>query len=126
MTDNVPNVGKTGRIGRLLFCLSIAKHRSLQTLRELYEYGAVIPLSDGSKNQTELPPGFEELAAAIEGRSRVQMIYRGGTIRATMREVVPLQIIASGGRQYLSAVCGFDGRTKTFRLDRILKLQASP
>lgn len=98
------------------------KRQPFQTLHQLFEFGAALPLNDSSDLQSEVPAGFEELASAIEGRCRVQMLYRGGTIRATMREVVPLRVIVSAGRQYLSAVCGFDGKTKLFRLDRIQKL----
>lgn len=107
---------------RFLFERIVAQ-RSVRSLRDLYEHGAVVPLCNGSNIQTDMPPGFDELAAAIEGRLSVQMIYRGGTIGATMREVLPLQIIVSGGRHYLSAICGYDGKTKTYRLDRIQKLR---
>lgn len=106
---------------RLLF-EHFLKRRPLRIRSQLYEVGNAVPLSDRSEQPPELPPGFEDLALAIEKRRPIQILYRGGRVSATMREVTPIQIIESAGRHYLSAICGFDGNTKLFRFDRIQKL----
>ena len=50
------------------------------------------------------------------------MLYRSSGRGSALREVTPLSIVESSGRYYLSAQCHFDGKVKTFRLDRIERL----
>lgn len=88
----------------------------VRTLRQLFELCR--PMSFASA-AAATPRGYEELAAAIECRRAIAMMYESGMWAAAWKRVTPLAFLQSGGRYYLSAYCHLDQIEKTYRLDRI-------
>jgi DNA polymerase III epsilon subunit family exonuclease len=72
----------------------------------------------------DAPQPEDALSQAIQGGQRITIIYEGGTKGATERPVTPKAIIRTRGVSYLVAFCHLDAIEKTYRLDRIRKVQA--
>lgn len=69
---------------------------------------------------------FEALADAVRAEKVVDIRYqKEGAEAAEQRRVEPLQLFADRGVWYLSAWCRSAGALRTFRLDRVLSVQAT-
>lgn len=69
---------------------------------------------------------FETLAEAVRDAKVVEIRYqKEGAEDAEMRRVEPLQLFAERGSWYLSAWCRSAGALRTFRIDRVLSVDAS-
>lgn len=79
----------------------------------------VLSFADADIAPVEPPPGFEELAKALEEGMDLVIVYSGGSRRDSPRRVTPLALYRHGSRVYLAAVCHVDNVEKSFRLDRI-------
>ncbi|MYS46413.1 WYL domain-containing protein [Streptomyces sp. SID5998] len=64
-----------------------------------------------------------ELAAACRAGERARLSYRDGQGRATLREVDPYRLVHTGRRWYLVARDVARGQWRTFRADRVERLQ---
>ena len=96
----------------------VRRTRRLRTVADLFHRSP--PLSfDAAGRPLDPPPGYEDLALAIEQQRAIEMIYDGGTRGLTRRRVTPLALLETGGRAYLTAYCHADQIEKTYRLDRI-------
>ena len=96
----------------------VRRTRRLRSIADLFQLSS--PLSfDSSGRPIDPPPGYEDLALAIEEQLTVEMIYDGGTRGLTRRRVTPLALLETAGRAYLGAYCHADQIEKTYRLDRI-------
>jgi predicted DNA-binding transcriptional regulator YafY len=69
---------------------------------------------------------MEALVAAIEGRKRVTITYRGLAGESTVREVDPYAVVYSGGSWQLIGHCHLREKPRTFRVDRIAKVKVAP
>lgn len=105
---------------RCLF-VDLLTRNQIQSLEKLFDLGNVSKLNHIAAVECELPPGYAQLMAAIEERRAIQMLYATNPSNAKLHEVRPLSIITASQRAYLSAVCGFDGKIKLYRVDRIRK-----
>lgn len=65
----------------------------------------------------------EAVAAALEGRRRVALRYRGSGGELSEREADPMRLLVIEGRTYLEAWCRRAGAVRLFRLDRIEALE---
>jgi DNA polymerase-3 subunit epsilon len=96
----------------------VQRTRRLQTVAGLFELSP--PLSfDAAGGPLDPPPGYEDLALAIERERIIVMIYDGGTRGPVRRRVTPRALLETSGRCYLTAYCHADQIEKTYRLDRI-------
>jgi DNA polymerase III epsilon subunit-like protein len=94
-----------------------------RTIGDLLMVAQPLCFSDADLSPCELPDGFEMLAAAIEERRQIIVVYAGGVRSESLRTVTPLAVVEFGGRQYLNAICHLAKQTRTFRLDRIRTLR---
>jgi len=97
----------------------------LRFSRELFDLGNVSQLDETSDLNGELPSGFEQLTTAIEERRSIQILYSGNALKPRLHEVAPLRIVTTSRRTYIAAICGFDGKRKLYRVDRIRKIAFS-
>jgi DNA polymerase III epsilon subunit family exonuclease len=95
--------------------LWLALHGPLEPPEALVSY----PVSEGRRNPSSIPLGWEALVAAIERGCTVRMVYGGGTRGDAPREVTPRGFVHKGGIPYLVAFCHLDAFEKSFRLDRV-------
>jgi predicted DNA-binding transcriptional regulator YafY len=102
-------------IGRLL--------SSIVTIGDLAQVTWPLCFSDADFGASEIPEGFDALAAAIEDRRPIIMVYAGKSRSESLRTVTPLAIVEFGARQYLQARCDIAQEIRTFRLDRIRTLR---
>ncbi|MBX9695095.1 MAG: WYL domain-containing protein [Cyanobacteria bacterium] len=99
----------------------------LETWSQLLIYGCVSKFNhDTSPEELEklLPAQtletFHSLQSAIKTKQMIRMVYNG-TFRQT-RTVRPLNVIVSRGNCYLNAFCQASQAERTFRVDRISRL----
>lgn len=69
------------------------------------------------------PADYAILSRAIAQRSRVRIEYAGGRRGTAPREITPLRISGFGKKACVVAVCHVDRIEKTFRLDRVRRLE---
>lgn len=112
---------------RKLFELALeAGDSSRMKLGELISLAGVKKIGEiESTRRVGLSPGQECIQEAIRSRSRLVMVYQGGTRGPSPREVTPVVLFRSGSISYLEAYCHIDGKVKSFRLDRILQVVIS-
>ena len=79
---------------------------------------ALDPASDG--DDRDLPP---ELVEAIEARRLVRMTYLDARRKETCREVEPIEIRRFRGTGTLIAYCRLRDDRRTFKLDRIVRVE---
>ncbi|MBC7253729.1 MAG: WYL domain-containing protein [Actinobacteria bacterium] len=89
----------------------------------LFERVSGTELSSSKARRVTLPPGFGELKKAVEAGKPVRIIYAGGTRGRIPRDITPIAVYTRRECFYLEAVCHLDGTNKTFRLDRIVKIE---
>jgi DNA polymerase-3 subunit epsilon len=65
----------------------------------------------------------EPLARALQGHHELLLCYRSGTGQETERLVRPLDVTVQSGANVLVAHCRLRNATRTFRLDRILRME---
>lgn len=97
----------------------IERNPRIHTLKELSKATQTFTFADSEAFKVEPPPGFEDLALAIEGALPITMIYEGGTKGFKPRDITPLGLMQRNGIVYLSAFCHVDKIEKSFRMDRI-------
>lgn len=85
--------------------------------------GITLPARDHSP---KLRRTMEALVAAIEGRKRVTITYRGLAGESTVREVDPYAVVYGGGSWQLIGHCHLREKPRTFRVDRIAKVKLAP
>ncbi len=96
----------------------VRRTRRLRSVVDLFQLSP--PLSfEIAGGPLDPPPGYEDLALAIDQQLTIEMIYDGGTRGLTRRRVTPLALLETAGRAYLTAYCHADQIEKTYRLDRI-------
>ena len=71
------------------------------------------------------PEALSQLASACRDREDVRFDYRGGEGRGSRRHVQPHHLVTAGRRWYLVAWDRHRRDWRTFRLDRLLKTQAT-
>ena len=85
--------------------------------------GITLPARDHS---AKLRRTMESLVAAIEGRKRVTITYRGLGGESTVRDVDPYAVVYGGGSWQLVGHCHLREKPRTFRVDRIAKVKLAP
>jgi DNA polymerase III epsilon subunit-like protein len=78
--------------------------------------------ANGPALRRSLKPRLRALARAASDRARVRLSYGEGDAPATL-SVTPRILFDLGDRSYLEAECGSTGRIKTYRLDRVHRVQ---
>ena len=63
------------------------------------------------------------LEAACRDRTRITVVYGDGAAAPARLPIVPHLVFASGERSYLEAECVRSGLLKTYRLDRIQRVE---
>ncbi len=97
--------------------------RGVRTLEEIIEIQRA-PFRRPSGRRPVLPPLLEE---AVRAKKPLRMVYLSAYGEKTERTVVPVQIVEEGSWLYLVARCMLrNGEERSFRLDRILSLDALP
>lgn len=81
------------------------------------------PPTSGGTQDEGLPL---ELVEAIETRSNVQMIYLDARRKETQRMIQPIEIRRFRGTATLIAHCCLRNDRRTFKLDRIVRLERAP
>lgn len=82
-----------------------------------------LPSSDVPRDDSvPLPP---ELAEALAGRRRLQLRYVSSHQVETVREVEPLEVMPLGDYLYLRAFCHLRQDERTFRLDRVVRMEVA-
>jgi DNA polymerase III epsilon subunit family exonuclease len=79
-----------------------------------------------SYKKANLPRECTQIQEAIDAKAKLRLHYTSSksTInKNTERIVTPLSILNSRGNYYLSAYCHLAGEDRTFRIDRIIKLE---
>ncbi|HQH52469.1 MAG TPA: exonuclease domain-containing protein [Candidatus Hydrogenedentes bacterium] len=71
----------------------------------------------------EPPPGFVEWEALGDPNQEVEIVYAGGSRPGQKRRVIPKSFFEYKGREYMTAFCLQDGRTKTFAVDDIVSAE---
>jgi|GEM_PF-326056 len=71
----------------------------------------------------EPPPGFVEWEALGDPNQEVEIVYAGGSRPGQKRRVIPKSFFEYKGREYMTAFCLQDGRTKTFVVDDIVSVE---
>lgn len=72
----------------------------------------------------QLKQRFRALEEACRDRERVTLVYGDGASAPARLAIVPRLFFASGERSYLEAECVRSGLLKTYRLDRIQRVEA--
>lgn len=72
-----------------------------------------------------LKQGLRPLESACRERALVTVVYGDGTSAPARLPIVPRLLFASGERDYLEAECTRSGLLKTYRLDRIQRVEVS-
>jgi DNA polymerase-3 subunit epsilon len=87
--------------------------------------GAPITLAGAApRPRRALKPRLRALARACRSRTRVTMLYGAAGAPPASLPVVPWLIFEQADRDYLEAECCNSGKLKTYRLDRIQRLQS--
>lgn len=97
------------------------------TLKELEEISQLLYFLDPVSAVYEQLPGKREAALgpidqAIKAGMDLKLAYHGH--RRTVRKVTPLTLLFSNGIYYLNAFCHLAQNERTFRLDRIVNIEA--
>lgn len=82
-----------------------------------------VSFSDYISIDIDLPPAFSLLSEALEAELAVRIIYDGGSKGQAPRVITPSGLFARKGLVYIEAFCHRDNISKSFRLDRILKIE---
>ncbi len=82
--------------------------------------GGPMALEPEETYDTDLPP---ELVTAIETRGRVRMTYLDARRKESVREIEPLEIRQFRGTGTLIAYCCLREDRRTFKLDRIVRVE---
>ena len=72
------------------------------------------------------PEHAEVIAGAISGDEDLRIAYGAANDAVTERVVLPMRTVTHEGRTYLEAHCRTAGAVRTFRLDRLLSIEAVP
>ena len=75
------------------------------------------------KDSQPTPEGWEPLMKAAARGIVVRIEYDGGSRGSTPRSITPRRFIQSGGTTYVVAFCHLDSFEKSFRLDRIRRVE---
>jgi hypothetical protein len=97
----------------------VRRTRRLHSVADLFRLSPPLTFGDADGQPLDPPPGYEQLALAIEQQLTIEMIYDDGTRGLTRRRITPLALVETAGRAYLTAYCHADQIEKTYRLDRI-------
>jgi hypothetical protein len=104
-------------VKKLFFhCLNTWKtiEEKLQILNELYHY------SFGGPMIVKINQGLLDIIeSALNKGAKLKIIYSGGSMRNTPREIIPNVMYNRDGVMYLTAQCLFSNKNKQFRVDRI-------
>ncbi len=85
----------------------------------------VYPIHDPRRGGP-VPSGWDDLARAMADRRRVRIVYAGGSRGEAPREITPRRFAHLGGVAYVVALCHLSAVEKTFRLDRVIRLEEPP
>jgi hypothetical protein len=78
---------------------------------------------DGDVFPVRPPTQFRLLAEAIEARQRLCILYETQDGQVVDLPITPSFLVNSRGREYLGAFCHIDQTLKTYRLDRVRRVQ---
>jgi DNA polymerase III subunit epsilon len=113
---------------RALADARLVKYVFLGLLQWMSDIGTVVELTrlttpltfhDAQVSKIQPPPGFQDLAIALEERRAMAIVYQGGANRARQRLVTPKALLQWNDTAYLAAYCHIDRKDKLFRFDRI-------
>jgi len=102
-----------------IFLSLLQRYPKIKTIEQVQQKTYTFHFSDAATFQVQLPPGFEDLAWAMENSLPVVMVYKGGSKGPEPRIITPLAAIQRNGIIYVAAYCHLDKVEKSFRLDRI-------
>lgn len=95
------------------------------TIEDLVSISGKLQFVDRSKvageSQWQEQPEFIAITKAIEEKLDLRIHYSG--VRRSQRVVTPLSVLFTGGVPYLSAFCHQASAERTFRLDRIVRME---
>jgi DNA polymerase III epsilon subunit family exonuclease len=134
---------KLETIGQQLGFIEVAKHRALadamllkdvfvhllharggiRTTEQLYRLTPALCFDQPVRSASHPPTGNVLLDQLIAARAPAVICYSGGSTPGAPRTITPLRLVDRQGSTYLSAICHRGGRTKSFRLDRILTVE---
>ena len=80
------------------------------------------PLRCGSTSAA-IPSGWDVMAQAMTRGQRVRIEYNGGSQGPRPREITPKRFLHQGGVAYVVALCHLSASEKSFRLDRVVRLE---
>ncbi len=96
--------------------------KSIRDLMVAYPEAVISEFPTFALLPSEIPEGLLPIVEALEDGGDVVMVYGGGTMGRRQRRVSPRAIIRKGGVKYMEAWCYESGRTKRFRLDKIISV----
>ncbi|GGW77719.1 DeoR family transcriptional regulator [Streptomyces lucensis JCM 4490] len=112
--------GDQAALSALLKLRQVLPPRIADRLGEWDDAFVRLPGSEGPRIRAGM---LLELAAACRGGRRVRLSYTDGQGRATVRDVDPYRLVHTGRRWYLVALDVARGQWRTFRADRVDRLQ---
>jgi DNA polymerase III epsilon subunit family exonuclease len=107
------------RLTKEVFRELVKRNPGIRTVGDLLSAAPAQAFGQTRSQCVEPPPGYEDMAEAIEVRAVVEIVYLGGTRGEEPRELTPYAFLRAGGYVYLAGRCHIDGRNKMYRLDRI-------
>lgn len=109
---------------RVVFC-HMLDYLEEEEFAQLPSRIRVLTFEDVAMAPAQAPPGFEELARALEEGLDLVIRYEGGTKGTGERSITPLALYRQDEYIYLSALCHEDRKEKSFRLDRVVSLRVA-
>ncbi|HEY9792142.1 MAG TPA: exonuclease domain-containing protein [Candidatus Obscuribacterales bacterium] len=95
------------------------------TLERLVELSGKLHFFDRSQTEEDdrwtNDPQFTAIKQAIADGANLRIFYSG--VRKTERIVTPRSVLFTGGNPYLSAFCHLASAERTFRIDKIMKME---
>jgi len=107
------------RLAMAVFQKTVGRNKRLKTIEDLFRVLPPMTFADSGAFVLDPPAGFEDLHTAIADERTVVVVYEGGTRVPAERRITPRQLMQTGGRAYMTALCHSSGIEKTYRLDRI-------
>lgn len=96
------------------------------TIADIAEVGGILHFIDRSTPEAEsewlVRPEFVSIKEAIESGWDLRIRYSG--VRKTERVVTPRSVLFTRGKPYLSAFCHMAAAERTFRVDKIVRVEA--
>ena len=102
------------RLTKEVFLALLNQSRSIRTTADLDRCSSPLSFSDSQVFEIEPPPGFEDLARAMEGRYEIVIVYEGGTKGLRPRNITPRLLMNRKGTNYLSLTVMLIGRKSIF------------